>query len=151
MIAHSACQQPVETGWRATALNMPKDTDPYFSRGNFFQYFFLYFSSATKIFSFGYDDEIYQFFSSFRFFQSFDQCINVSFAFRDQNIFGTRSYSAVQSNIPGIATHYFDHKNAVVSIHSISYLINRFHSSVNGRIKADREIGPVDIFIDRTG
>jgi len=130
---------------------MPKDANPYLSRGNFFQYFFLHFTSTPEILTFSDNNKIYQFFPFIRFLQSLYQCIDICFALGDQNIFSAGSYSAVQSNIAGIAPHHFDHKNAIVSIHCVPYLINGFHRGVDGSIETDRKISTVNIFIDRTG
>src|SRR5204863_3142013 len=61
---------------------------------------------------------------------------------------GAGSNTTVQSNITCITPHYFNYENTVVSIHGISYFINGLNRCINGGIKPDRKICPMDIFIN---
>src|SRR5260221_5415208 len=57
----------------------------------------------------------------------------------------------MKCNITRITSHYFNNKNTVMGIHSIPDFVNGFHGGIYCRIKANRKICSMNIFINSTG
>src|ERR1700761_7164845 len=113
-ITHAAGDQPVHTRGRPTALDMPEDTNAGIGRGDtFLDHLGNVFRAPV---TFGYNDDIYQFFASFFFKQRIDQLFDIRFAFGNEDILGPRGNAAVQGDIPGVTAHHLDDEQPVMRI-----------------------------------
>src|SRR5450432_685162 len=149
-ISHPAGDNPVETAWRSTPLDMPENTNTGVNIRQPLLYYFRHFFGTSIIVTFSNHHQVHQFFSFFFFLQRTNQFFNICFSFRDQNIFSTRCNSAVQRDITGIAAHHFNNKKTIMRIRRIPDFVNRFNSRIHGRIKPNGKISSGHILIDGT-
>src|SRR5690242_18159596 len=126
MITHATGDKTIDTTGRTTSLDMSKDTDPDLGGRKFFFQRSLYFFSATKTISLSNNDQVHQFFSPFFFQQRFDDLVDICLSFRNKYVFSPGSNATMQCDIAGISPHHFNDKDAVMRIHGIPDLIDRF-------------------------
>src|SRR5688572_8507606 len=56
----------------------------------------------------------------------------------------------MQCDITRVASHHFNDKYAIVGIHSVTNLVDRFYSSVYCCVETNREVGSVNVLINST-